>query len=80
MRENNKAVEMLTFFGESWLHQYQQRPASAKQPSFSVARYFNNPAFPPVPGFVLGAATKLNGKVDGASNIFTELGRSKGEK
>ena len=31
-------------------------------------------------GFVLGAATKLNGKVAGASNIFTGLGRSKGSK
>ena len=39
-----------------------------------------NPALPPVPDFVLGAATKPNGKVDGVSNIFTGLGRSKGAK
>ena len=34
---------MLTFFGESWLRQKQQRPASAKQSIISVARDFNNP-------------------------------------
>ena len=71
---------MLTFSGDLWLRRYQKRPASVKQPSFSVARDFNNPAFPPVPGFILGAATKLNGKVDGASNIFTGLGRNKRAK
>ena len=31
-------------------------------------------------GIVLGAATKPNGKVDGVSNIFTRLRRSKGAK
>ena len=53
---------MITLFGELWLRQYQQRPASAKKSSFSVARDLINPAFPPVPGFVLGAATKINSK------------------
>ena len=53
---------------------------SAKISIFSVARYLINHAFPPVPVFVLGAATKLNGKVDGVSNIFTGLQRSKVEK
>ena len=38
-------------------------------------------AHKPVPGFFfLGAATKLNGKMDGVSDIFTGLGRSKGAK
>ena len=53
--------------------------ARSKQASASHEN-FNNPAFPPVPGFVLGAATKLNSKVAGASNIFTGLKRSKGAK
>ena len=71
---------MITFFGESWMRQYQQQPAKAKQPSFSVAQYLNNSAFPPFPESFLGAATKLNSKVDGVSKISTGLGRSKEEK
>ena len=35
-----------------------------------------NPTFPPVPGFVLGADTKLHSLVAVSSNIFTGLERS----
>ena len=53
--------------------------ARSKQASDSP-KIFINPAFPTPPGFVLGAATKINDKVVGASNIFTGLGMSKGAK
>ena len=65
----NKAVELLTFL-ESHGHaeSNNNQRARSKQAS-ALPEIYINPAFPPVPGFVLGAATKLNGKVAGASNI-----------
>ena len=78
--EENKEVEMLTFSEiRSRAKSSNNQQARSKQASASPNILINLRSHPSQYLFK-GAATKLNGKVAGASNIFTLLGRSKGGK
>ena len=75
-KKKNKVVEIFIFLESRGRTASSNDQKTRSNQASAPPEILVNPTFPPVPGFVLGADTKLHSLVAGSSNIFTGLGRS----